>query len=114
MAADAGYLASGGAPRIRDIHAVALYDTKGRIHHMHHVVMLEGGRTVDAETAISEAKLHAERMGRNVTKLKALHVTSVPNPRGMHRVDVKQQVLVELEPSKSLFARWVDAKRRRR
>jgi hypothetical protein len=98
MAAEVGYASTGIAPRIKAIHAVALYDAKGRIHHMHHVVMLEGGNSVDADTATREAAIHAERMGRDVRKLKALYVTSLPNPRAMHRVDVRRQVLVELEP----------------
>lgn len=98
MAAEVGYASTGVAPRIKAIHAVALYDTKGRIHHMHHVVMLEGGNSVDADTATREATIHAERMGRDVRKLKALYVTSLPNPLGMHRVDVRKKVLVELEP----------------
>jgi hypothetical protein len=97
MAADAGYTSTGVAPKIAAIHAVALYDAKGRIHHMHHVVMLEGGNRVDAETASRDAMTHAERMGRDVRKLKALYVTSLPNPQAMHRVDVKKQVLVELD-----------------
>ena len=98
MASEVGYASTGIAPRIKAIHADALYDAKGRIHHMHHVVMLEGGNTVDADTARREAAIHAERMGRDVRQLKALYVTSLPNPRAMHRVDVRRQVLVELEP----------------
>jgi hypothetical protein len=98
MAAEVGYASTGVAPRIRAIHAVALHDAKGRIHHMHHVVILEGGNSVDAGIATQEAKVHAERMGRDVKKLKALYVTSLPNPFAMHRVDVRKQVLVELEP----------------
>ncbi len=98
MAADAGYASTGIAPTIKAIHAVALYDAKGRIHHMHHVVMLEGGNSVDADTATRDATIHAERMGRDVKKLKTLYVTSLPNPRAMHRVDVRKRVLVELEP----------------
>ena len=97
MAAEVGYASTGVAPRIKAIHAVALYDAKGRIHHMHHVVMLEGGNSVDAETATREARMHAERMGRDIRRLKALYVTTLPNPRAMHRVDVRKQVLVELE-----------------
>ena len=97
MAAALGYASTGMAPRIKAIHAVALYDAGGRIHHMHHVVMLEGGNSVDADTATREARIHAERMGRDVRRLKALYVTTLPNPRAMHRVDVKKQVLVELE-----------------
>ena len=97
MAAEVGYASTGVAPRIKAIHAVALYDAKGRIHHMHHVVMLEGGNSVDAETATREARMHAERMGRDLRRLKALYVTTLPHPRAMPRVAVRQQVLVELE-----------------
>jgi hypothetical protein len=98
MAGEVGYASTGAAPRVKAIHAVALYDGKGRIHHMHHVVILEGGNIVDADTATREATMHAERMGRDVRKLKTLYVTGLPNPRAMHRVDVRKQVLVELEP----------------
>jgi hypothetical protein len=111
--ADVGYATTGSAPKIVDIHAVALYDAKGRIHHMHHVVMLEGGRAVDRDTAMRDALTHAERMGREVKKLKALYVSSLPNPRAMHRVDVKKQILVELEPPATAGGRRTKARRSR-
>jgi hypothetical protein len=41
--------------------------------------------------------LSAMNERRDVKKLKALYVTSLPNPQAMHRVDVKKQVLVELD-----------------
>jgi hypothetical protein len=96
MTGNDGYSAAGAAPKVWEVQAVALYDSKGRIHHMHHVIVFEGVNAADPDTLVREAIAHAERLGRDVRKLKALHVPRVANSRTMHRVDVKTLKLVEL------------------
>jgi hypothetical protein len=90
----------GQAPRIVDVQAVALYDTRGRIHHTHHVIVLEGTRADEPKALKREAIAQAENIGHDVSKLKSLHVTEIPDWQGMYRVDPKRRVLVELEPPK--------------
>ena len=111
MTESAGSAETGRTPRIKEVQAVALYDAKGKIHHMHHVVVLEGGRSVDRDSMMQEAKAHAKMMGRAVEKLKALYVPQVANPMKMHRVDVKKQALVEIEPPTPAVSRGKRKKR---
>jgi hypothetical protein len=100
----AGQATAGPLPAIKEVQAVAFYDATGRIHHMHHVVVFEGGKSHNADSAVRDAKEKAELMGRDVSGLKVLHVPHVEHPQSMHRVDAKKKVLVELEPKKSSAA----------
>ena len=65
---------------------------------------VERERREDADSAVRDAKEKAELMGRDVSKLKVLHVPHLEHPHAMHRVDAKKKVLVELEPAKSSSA----------
>jgi hypothetical protein len=87
---------TGAAPKAREVHAVAFHDAAGRIHHMHHVIILEGARSIPEETMMKEARQQAEEFGVDVSKLQALRVTDIGNPHAMHRVDVEKKTLVEL------------------
>jgi hypothetical protein len=91
----------GAAPSVVRVEGVALYDARGRIHHMHHVVILEGARPQEPDALKREAVSHARSMGHDVSRLKALHVADLRELRAMYRVDAKKQVLVEIEPPRT-------------
>jgi hypothetical protein len=91
------FVTTGTMPRIAGIQALAFHDAKGRIRHMHHAILLEGGRAPDFETMKREAIAHAAAFGADVRKLRVLHVREPFNVDAMHRVDVKRGRLVELK-----------------
>jgi len=92
--------ANGGkAPKVSATHTVAVYDpTDGKIVHMHHVVVFEGGKKVNAQEAENEAMQRAKSRGHDAGKLKALLVHHHAAPRGgRFRVDLENKKLVALE-----------------
>ena len=89
------FTSAGKAPAISRIQAVALYDSQGRIHHMHHVVVMEGAETPAQGTSEGEAVAHAKRLGLAVDELKTLFVPDFANSGARHRVDVDKLVRVE-------------------
>lgn len=86
---------TGTAPAVKEVQAIAFHDGDGRIHHIHHLIVLEGGRSLDREALMREARDQARSLGVDVSRLDALHVANVENPHAMHRVDVQRGVLVE-------------------
>lgn len=89
----------GKAPKVSATHTVALYDpADGRVVHMHHVVVFEGGKSVSAEEAQREAVENARRRGREVGKLKTLLVDRPTIGGGRFRVDTANKTLIPLEP----------------
>ena len=95
--------AVGKAPKVKEVQAIAFYEHDGRIHHMHHVIVLDGARPVEYEAMLKEACEQAEILGVDVSRLETLHVTELKNPHVMYRVDVKTRVLVEAEAPKPCF-----------
>lgn len=93
---------TGKTPKMKEIQAIAFHDSKGIVRHMHHIIVLEGARPVDSERMKLEAITCARELGTDVSKLKALHVAKLADPRAMYRVDVKKRILVEIEPKKQV------------
>lgn len=89
---------AGRVPSVVSVQAVALYDSRGQIRHMHHVVVLEGARPPDRDAVTRQAVDHAKQMGHDVAKLQTLFVADVQEPHAMYRVDTKRRVLVPIEP----------------
>jgi hypothetical protein len=91
---------SGGkAPKVSATHIVAVYDpADGRLLHLHHVVVFEGGKSISPKEAEREAIEHARRRGHNVAKLKTLLVRERLPGGGHFRVDVAKGKLIALEP----------------
>ena len=92
------FTTTGVAPRIVRFEAFAFHDSKGRIHHMHHSIVLEGGEPRPVEQTLEEVREHARTLGNDVSNLQVLHVKESFNPAVPHRVDVERGVLVELAP----------------
>jgi hypothetical protein len=89
---------AGKSLKVTESHSVAVYDPKdGRVLHMHHVVVLEGGKSVGAEQAQKEALAAAKRRGLRVEKLKTLRADLPAEAAGRFKVDVAKQKLVGLK-----------------
>lgn len=87
---------AGKAPKLSFTHTVALYDPKdGRVHHMHHVMVLEGAEHRPQHAIEVEAKANATRLGHNVSGLAALHVQEFKQHKGHYRVDLQRHCLIE-------------------
>jgi hypothetical protein len=91
------FTSTGDAPRVMRIEALAFHDTTGRIHHMHHHVVLEGAPPRSLQDMLGEVKAHALSLDNDVSRLRVLHVREPFNFSARHRVDVKKGVLVELK-----------------
>jgi hypothetical protein len=76
-----------------------VYDpSDGKIVHMHHVVVFEGGKKVNEQEAENEAMHRAKSRGHAADKLKTLLVHHHAVPRGgRFRVDLVSKKLVALE-----------------
>jgi hypothetical protein len=92
----------GKTPRVKDIQAIAFHDLNGRIHHMHHVILLEGSLPVEYKTIKQEAYEQAKTLGVDVSRLKTFHASNIQNPHAMHRIDMKKKELVEVKVKKPL------------
>lgn len=91
---------SGGtAPSIHTRHIVAVYDpADGRVRHLHHVLIFEGGRQVERASAEAEAMDNARQCGLDTAALRAIYVgDALPDEPGALRVDVGTGRLV-VEP----------------
>src|SRR5437660_467534 len=96
----AHFMGNGGnAPKVSATHLVAVYDpADGRVVHMHHVLVMEGGKPVSAEQAEKEAVEHVKRRGRDAGSLRTLLAERhLHSHRGLFRVDVANQKLVPME-----------------
>ena len=92
-------VSAGPGPKIQQVHAVAIYDSKtGRIRHMHRVFILEGAKVPDRKSIENEALTQAKRLGHKVDELKLLYIPHLANYNAMYRVDVRKQALIELQP----------------
>jgi len=81
-----------------DVKVCVLYDPKnGRIVHNHMVITFPGGQRVDEKETERRAFMHAAKLGRDTSKLKALHVSEKDcQPSSAYRVDLKTLKLVKL------------------
>ncbi|MFD7102327.1 hypothetical protein [Streptomyces celluloflavus] len=77
------YMSAGNGPLVSLTHTVAVYDpaSDGRVVHLHHVVVLEGGKTVGREEVEQEALGKAREKGHDVGRLR-LQYLDVPLPEG--------------------------------
>jgi hypothetical protein len=91
------FTSTGDAPRVVRIEALAFHDATGRIHHMHHHVVLEGAAPRSLQDMLEEVKAHALSLNNDVSRLHVLHIRESFNFSARHRVDVKKGVLVELK-----------------
>ncbi len=95
----------GKVPRVKEFQAIVFHDLDGRIHHMHHVIILEGARPVEYETLKQQACEQAEMLGVDVSQLETLHVSEIQKPHAMHRVDMKTKMLVEVKAAQGVTDR---------
>jgi hypothetical protein len=91
------FTSTGDAPRVVRIEALAFHDATGRIHHMHHHVVLEGAAPRSLQDMLEEVKAHALSLNNDVSRVHVLHIRESFNFSARHRVDVKKGVLVELK-----------------
>lgn len=94
------FAATGTAPRIQRIEALAFHDAAGRIRHMHHFILLEGAQPRPYQAMLDEVTTQVLALGTDLSRLKVLHVTTPFDVGAQHRVDVKKGVLVELPAPK--------------
>lgn len=92
------FTSTGEAPRVVRVEALAFHDATGRIHHMHHHVVLEGAAPRSLADMLDEVKANARALNHDVSRLRVLHIRDPFNFSAVHRVDVKKGVLVELKP----------------
>lgn len=92
-------ISSGGrAPKVADVHVVALYHPdSGKIAHVHTVTVFEGGRSVAENEAVEAAIAHASRMGHGVKHLKYKVGKDLALVRRPHRVDIESGRFVEVK-----------------
>jgi len=108
------FATTGHPPRIERVEALAFHDSAGRIRHMHHSIVLEGAEPRPYQIAVDEVVAHALASGNDLRKLRVLHVRTPFNLAAQHRVDVKNGVLVELQPpTRSLGSRATRQRKRR-
>lgn len=78
----------GSVPKVKSIRGVALYDPKdGTIHHMHHVMTMEGCEPRDSTLIEKDAITFAIKLGHRTEHLKVLHTPDSINPFAKYRVD---------------------------
>jgi len=89
----------GNAPRIADIHVVAVYDPdSGKIAHLHTVTVFEGGRAVGEKEAVSAAMALARKAGHPVERLKTKVSKDAKHGRSPHKIDLKSGNFVPVFP----------------
>lgn len=94
------FTTTGEALRIVRFEAFAFHDAAGRIHHMHHSIVLEGAEPRPPDVVLAEVREQALALGNDIGKLSVLHVKEPFNPQVQHRVDIGRGALVELVPPK--------------
>ena len=84
----------GKAPKISQVHHIAVYDPKdGRIFHMHRTVIFEGAPGHALQNAERLALEHARNIGHDVASLKTLAVQGHVEP-GHLQVDLQKNTIV--------------------
>lgn len=84
--------------RAYKMHAVAVYDSTGRVVHMHHAILF-AERTPDAAALSADAMEHAKSAGHAGT-LETMVLKDPPKP-GSYRIDlVKREFVVEPAPAR--------------
>jgi hypothetical protein len=80
---------AGNALSVALTHVVALYDpSDGRVVHLHHVVVLEGGKRISREEAERQAAVTARELGHESDRLRSLYLeTPLPEEPGVLHVD---------------------------
>jgi hypothetical protein len=87
----------GSVPRVKSIRGVALNDPKdGIIHHMHHVMTMEGCEPRDSTLIEKDAITFAIKLGHRTEHLKVLHTPDSINPFAKYCVDTIKLGLIEL------------------
>lgn len=99
----------GKVPDIKACQAIVFHDREGRIHHMHHVITLEGARSVDIDTMKQQACEQAKAFGVDLAQVDILHVSEISRPHVMHRVDMRTKQMVEMEVPEPSFRMGVTA-----
>jgi hypothetical protein len=91
-------LSSGGrAPKVSDIHVVALFDPKtGNIRHVHTITVFEGGRAISERQAIESARAQAAKSGLKTEGLEIKTSRDAVHGRFPHRIDLKSKEFVAL------------------
>src|SRR5919197_4142104 len=98
---DKNYARSGNAPKLKSVYAISLYDPKdGRIHHMHHVLNMEGSTPMDPKQVEDNVIAMAKKIGHDVDKLKVLHTPDLQDLSGNFKVDVEKKSLVKVTETK--------------
>jgi hypothetical protein len=88
---------TGEAPALLASDAVVVYDPKdGRVRHLHHSLVFEGGHRAEPESLRRTALEQARRLGCAVDGLATLHVRDFVPPTGPLCVDLARHVLVSL------------------
>jgi hypothetical protein len=87
---------SGGTAKVHSAKSCVLYEADtGRIHHMHHVITLEGGQESTAREMEEHALNVVRQRGVDAANLQVLHVASDAIDPGMrYVVDPKRRSLV--------------------
>lgn len=75
---------SGGTAAVKSSRTCIVYDESGRVHHVHRVVTLEGGREPSEAQIEADALNILKRHGKPVEKMKMLHLPSDKVP--MHEL----------------------------
>jgi hypothetical protein len=84
-------------PKTKSIRSVALYDpTDGIIHHMHHVMTMEGCEARKMTDIEKDAVQFAKKLGHSVEKLKVLDAPDTINPFAKYRIDISNLEFIEL------------------
>ena len=85
----------GGTVPVKSSRTCIVYDGEtGRVHHIHEVVTLEGGREPGEAQIEADAMEIVNRKGKNVAKLRTLHLPTEKVPEGgLLTVDLKTKTL---------------------
>lgn len=84
-------------PKVKSIRGVALYDPKDEtIHHMHHVMTMEGCEPRDIVDIENDAVRFAKKLGHRVENLKILRAPASINPFAKYRINLANLEFVEL------------------
>jgi hypothetical protein len=94
---DKNYVQVGNVPKLKSVYAISLYDPKdGKIHHMHHVLNMEGSSPMDPKQVEDNVIAMAKKVGHDVDKLKVLHTPDLKDLSGNFKVDVEKKSLVKV------------------
>lgn len=88
---DGLFPATGNVPDVKAVQAIAFHDADGRIHHIHHVIVLEGGRSVNHEALMREAKDQARSLGVDISASSSVSVRAA-YPTSSQRVSCRAKM----------------------